>query len=222
MNALGHWSEPVDEPVECGYCSDEFDDEADLERHEIYNHFYCSPCDRHFKNANSISQHLRSGIHVGANLPCPFCQKGFAVATGVAHHLESGACPKAPLDRDQVFRAIARYDQNGQFTKKLINYHGAVTYEASDMAYNHHVDAWECYLCHKVFRTKTSLNQHLRSPTHQQALYHCPSLRCRKDFATVAALFNHLESEACGAMRFEEVQEQARVMMNPNRLLRYD
>lgn len=54
----------------------------------------------------------------------------------------------------------------------------------------------------------TSLDQHLNSPIHKQNLYHCPNQKCGKEFVSLAALFNHLESEGCGYMRFEKVNKR--------------
>lgn len=41
----------------------------------------------------------------------------------------------------------------------------------------------------------------------QQKLYHCPGPRCSREFTSLASIINHLESEVCGFVRFEEVQE---------------
>lgn len=217
MNMQGHWGDQFlrSTEVSCEFCFDFFDD---IEQHEVDCHCYCRPCDRHFLNSNNISQHLKSRVHLGANLSCPFCRKAYTVATGIAHHLESGACPNAPVDRQLLYRAIARYDERGQFTNKHVQ---QVTYAVTDRAYNSLINAWECYLCHRAFNLRSSLNQHLNSPAHQQALYHCPSTRCGREFSTAGGLFNHLESETCGAMRFDDVQRHAQAMMNPDRLLNY-
>ncbi|KAJ5259520.1 zinc finger protein [Penicillium angulare] len=68
--------------------------------------------------------------------------------------------------------------------------------------------AWECYVCRREFNTPGALSQHVNSPVHAQKAYHCPNRAlCTKQFATLASLFNHLESETCNYMRFEEVQE---------------
>lgn len=92
-------------------------------------------------------------------------------------------------------------------TTKQLTYHPTGTYTATDLAYNGH--AWECYLCHRNFKTDHALTQHLGSPTHQQKVYRCPNRgRCGKEFVALAGLFNHLESESCAYMRFERVQQQ--------------
>jgi hypothetical protein len=55
----------------------------------------------------------------------------------------------------------------------------------------------------------------------QQALYHCPNSRCRQEFKSLAAFVNHLESEKCGFMRFEQVQTQIETLVNSNRRITY-
>ncbi|KAM0330661.1 hypothetical protein ACHAQA_003612 [Verticillium albo-atrum] len=199
MNAFDHWRREIFQDARCNFCGGLFGDEEEVEKHE----------------------HLRSSVHCGINLPCPFCQKRFVTATGVTHHLESGGCPNAPLDRQKIYRAIASFDRRGNFTKKLIGYHGSAQYETNDMAYNHDAGAWECYICHRRFDRQNSLDQHLNSPAHQQALYHCPKPQCPKEFNTAAGLCNHLESETCGMMRFGEVQKQFQAMLDPSRLLNF-
>ncbi len=57
--------------------------------------------------------------------------------------------------------------------------------------------------------------------TDQQDYYHCPHPACRADFKSLASLINHLESETCGFMRFEKVQESMTRMIRGGRLLGY-
>lgn len=81
-------------------------------------------------------------------------------------------------------------------------------YQVTQDAY--HRGSWVCYLCQRNFATSQALNQHINSPAHQQDLYHCPNTNrvCNKEFSTLAALFNHLESESCGYIRFANVQQK--------------
>ena len=53
------------------------------------------------------------------------------------------------------------------------------------------------------------LDQHLKSPTHQQEIYHCPNKACKKQFKNLAGMFNHLESESCGFIKFSSVNKSA-------------
>ena len=76
-----------------------------------------------------------------------------------------------------------------------------------------------CAIAH--FNTSHALNQHLNSSAHQQKLYHCPNSRCGKEFVALAGLFNHLESESCSFMRFDNVQKQVGNVLGGNRLITF-
>lgn len=231
MNAVGHWKPRVP----CETCSKVFLSEAAANSHmqaKAHYRFYCSSCDRHFQNENNLRmvrnqlprslaihmhvrppltspQHLNSRIHRGQNIECPFCHTSFVTASGVSHHLESGACPKAQhFNRETILRMARRCDPNGLITTRQIEWHdeGNVQYAATKSAFNG--ESWECYLCHRQFRLKRALNQHLNSPVHQQKAYHCPNRQaCSKEFVSLGALFGHLESETCGFTRFANVQK---------------
>ncbi|KAK3347534.1 hypothetical protein B0H65DRAFT_547357 [Neurospora tetraspora] len=192
-------------------------------KHEVEKHFFCKECDRFFNNINSIKQHLNSRTHRGQEIKCPFCPNSYTTATGMTHHLESGSCRNAPsLNRDSIYKFVRSKDPSGLISKKLIGWEGTsqTTLTCTDRAWNGR--QWECYLCHKGFGTSHGLNQHLNSPAHQQNLYHCPNRsNCRQDFRTLAAIINHLESEKCGAMRFEQVQRNIHGMVSGNRLIGY-
>lgn len=148
----------------------------------------------------------------------------------MVHHLERGSCPGAPqLNRDQMYKFVRSRDTSGIISKKLIGWVGEanVTCEASSRSWNGY--GYECYLCAKQCSSLSGLNQHLNSAVHkytasmrrkaytghrfrlvtdQQELYHCPNLSCRANFKTFAAIINHLESESCGAVRFDRVQQR--------------
>lgn len=221
MVNMGHLGDNT-EVWECEQCYHQEPTEAAIKDHEVEEHFWCRDCQRIFQNHNNIKMHLNSRIHRGQDIDCPFCRTCFTTATGMVHHLENGACRNAPgLTRDDIYRIVRRKDPNGIISKKLIGWEGesGAQYEASDRAWNGH--AWECYFCHRGFRTLNSLNQHLNSPAHRQALYHCLNRNCGTDFKTLAAIINHLESESCGAMRFETVQRRIGDIVSGNRLIKF-
>lgn len=169
-------------------------------------------------------QHLNSKAHRGTNVVCPFCKPNYTSASGLLHHLERGACPGAPtLNREKMLKIVRERDPHGVITNKQIEWHKEEnsTYSANSRAFNG--NCWECYVCHKGFATVHGLNAHLNSPVHKQKVYHCPNLqsRCGMQFATLAAFFNHLESEKCGFMRFDNVQRQAGNVLRGNRLIAF-
>jgi hypothetical protein len=52
-------------------------------------------------------------------------------------------------------------------------------------------------------------------------IYHCPSFTCGKEFVTLAALFNHLESESCGFTKFMRVQRSVDGFFNASRAITF-
>lgn len=111
------------------------------------------------------------------------------------------------MNRDSVLRIIQAADRKGLITNKQIEWNEAenVEYIVTNRAFNG--DFWECYICHRGFNTSRALTQHLNSPVHKQKAYHCPGYNCSKEFNSLAALLSHFESESCGYMRFERVQQ---------------
>lgn len=155
-------------------------------------------------------------------MPCPFCKGSYTSASGLTHHLERGSCPDAPfLNREKILQIVRRQDPNGLITNKQIEWHREQTseYEVTDQAYNG--NAWECYLCHRQFQMRHALTQHLNSPVHKQQVYHCPNFKCSKQFVTLAALFNHLESEQCEFMKFQNVQKHVHGIVTGQRLISF-
>ncbi|KAK0732129.1 hypothetical protein B0H67DRAFT_94285 [Lasiosphaeris hirsuta] len=208
-----------EEDEECFVCMHSSPTEEDIKNHEVIVHHYCRDCNRQFENHNNIRMHLNSQLHRGQTVGCPFCSRAFSSATGVSHHLESGSCPKARgLNCDEVYRIVRSKDPHGIIAKRLIGWTGdSDTYEATDRAWNG--SEWECYFCHRCFSSIIALNQHMNSPAHRQELYHCPNRSCHSEFKTLAATINHLESEACGAMRFETVQRHIGGIISGSRLI---
>ncbi|OJA21526.1 hypothetical protein AZE42_01803 [Rhizopogon vesiculosus] len=76
-----------------------------------------------------------------------------------------------------------------------------VTYYATEHAFNG--TAYECYLCHRTFRTSRALNTHVSSPVHDANEFRCP--KCKREFKLISGLMQHIESESCGIARFQAV-----------------
>jgi DNA-directed RNA polymerase subunit RPC12/RpoP len=222
MNHLDHWDESSESEYivyGCDHCDDEFDDEDELHDHEARDHFYCVVCSRTFQDLHSITQHLRGKVHRITTVQCPFCKDSQGTATGLAYHLERGCCSKAPLNRHKLYAAIRQRDPGGIICNRLLTWSGTVTYAATEKAWNVEAEAYECYLCHRLFGKLGSLNQHLGSLIHQSKLYHYLGASCRKDFTALAAMINHLESESCGCMRFDVVQKRVQYIVDPRRMI---
>lgn len=167
---------------------------------------------------------MNSSIHRGSNITCPFCKRAFATATGATHHLESGSCSHArAVNNKTILAEIRRRDPGHLITKKLLTYPSSsstsLSMTATEASWNG--SCYECYLCHRGFNSLSALNQHVNSPAHvnKDKVYHCPGPGCVKDFSRLAGLFNHLESETCGAVRFEAVQRNVEGFLTGGRLI---
>lgn len=159
-------------------------------------------------NPNHPLQHLNSSIHREENNFCPFCGMGYSTPSGVYCHLESGSCHNAPsLNRVEVHLKIERADPHGLITDKHITTTAEPETPEGWIEWTRGGDHFECPLCQRLFRTATSLIQHLNSPAHQQRLYHCPNKdQCPKQFNSLAGMCAHLESGSCGFMQFGQVR----------------
>jgi hypothetical protein len=164
---------------------------------------------------------MTSNIHRGTPLSCPFCKRAFTTATGVTTHLEAGSCPNATsLNHATILQEIRKRDPNHLITKKLLTYPTSTTsITATAAAWNGY--CYECYLCHRGFGSLNALNQHVNSPAHvsKDKVYHCPGRGCPREFSRLASLFNHLESETCGAVKFESVQRNVEGFLTGKRLI---
>jgi len=153
---------------------------------------------------------MHSRVHMGNSIQCPFCKEGFTTASGVTIHLESGRCTTSGLDRAKINDMVRRLDRNNVITRPLLTMPGYDSVEmiATERAWNGY--SYECYLCTREFQTLHALNNHIKSPVHEQAIYRCPKASCGRQYKLLSGLIQHVESESCGVMRFNQVQQQAR------------
>ncbi|KAJ7264778.1 hypothetical protein C8J57DRAFT_407549 [Mycena rebaudengoi] len=220
----------------CQQCDEHFDDTEDLETHYETAHFfcaqcrkifknqfgldehyrqseqhhYCVPCKRLFMSASNLRFHLNSATHQPKDVICPGrgCGQAFVSRSALVLHLESGNC-RSGATRQIVDRYVRQYDTNNVITdpsRLLTGGSGGdtVRYYATAAAWNG--AAYECYLCHRGYRSLPALNQHLASPAHEDKIYVCPLSTCRAHFPTLSGLCQHIESERCGVAKFKVVQ----------------
>lgn len=164
----------------------------------------------HSDPANCL-KHQHSRVHMGGSIDCPFCKIAFTTASGVIIHLESGSCSSG-LNRTQINDAVRRLDRNNVITRPMITMPG---HKHKDDEIYATVLSWDgrsyrCYLCSKGFTSLKGLNSHLQSGAHEQPIYRCPKDGCARPFRMLSGLVQHVESEICGLMRFDQVQKQAR------------
>ncbi|KAI0325435.1 hypothetical protein GY45DRAFT_1364490 [Cubamyces sp. BRFM 1775] len=200
----------------CRPCNTIFDSELGLHEHRRQKHAdrYCVPCKRMFQSASNFDSHRRSAVHQGRSIVCPMkgCGKAFVSSAALVLHLESGACVSR-VDRDTVNRIVERFDRQNIITNPSRMIAGGpgsassrkptvVDQWATERSWNG--AGYECYLCHRTYRTLPALNQHLRSPAHEDKLYRCPRglYGCGTEFSTLSAFCQHVESGRCGVCRF--------------------
>ncbi|CAG8956434.1 hypothetical protein HYFRA_00003818 [Hymenoscyphus fraxineus] len=197
---------------ECEICDNSFKTEQARRQHYINgSHDYCSDCDRLFQNHNNLTQHMRSRAHQGTNITCPWCKTSYVTASGLTIHLESGNCSSG-LDRHKINRQVQQLDRNNVITKPMITYPGYENSQTIATSRSWNGRAYECPLsCNREFNTLHGLNNHLKSPFHEQNIYRCPGRGCGREYKVLSGLVQHVESESCGVMRFSAVQHNARI-----------
>lgn len=126
----------------------------------------------------------------------------------LALHLEGGKC-ESGATRHTLDQSVAERDPGHFVTNPNRMITGSTQTWATQRAWNGH--SFECYFCHKDFRTLPGLNQHLASPAHEQPIYRCPphlDNNYGMHFKALSALYQHIESGSCGVIRFRVVQDK--------------
>ncbi|OSX58593.1 hypothetical protein POSPLADRAFT_1060479 [Postia placenta MAD-698-R-SB12] len=191
-----------------------FKADVDLDGHLAESHHYCVECRRFFACEGNLQTHLRSSKHKERTVPCPGmkCQKLFLSGAGLLNHLESGGC-RSGANRHHVNALAVRYDKANVITnasRLLPGLDGYVPPKppviAIATASSFNGSQYECFLCHRSFKTLGRLNEHMQSPAHDAEIYRCPTKweGCGAEFRTLSGLCQHVESEACEIRRFNQ------------------
>ncbi|EPS99952.1 hypothetical protein FOMPIDRAFT_1123410 [Fomitopsis schrenkii] len=195
----------------CAKCELLFDSARQLDKHNRNVHCHCSECDIFFDNHYELREHLWSTGHGGATVRCPGkkCRKVFVSGAALILHLESGAC-RSRVTRRAINCAAVKHDTEHVITipARMLMYvednanTSVVATLATERSWNG--SAYECFLCHREFKKLVGLNDHLRSPVHEERMYRCPLgyAGCAAEFKALSALCQHVESEKCGIRRF--------------------
>jgi len=192
-----------------------FETYAELQEHDRDVHLWCTDCSRSFQNESNLRHHLNSRLHRPADVRCPGrgCNKAFVSHAALVLHFESGTCPSR-MTREQLNRLVVRADTNNYITNPNRLLTGPMgRYEppapttkwATDRSWNGY--AYECFLCNRTFDTLVRLNQHLKSPFHEDRIYRCPKSDCRIEFVTLSGLCQHVEGGSCGVRMFRQVRD---------------
>ena len=187
---------------------------------------YCASCQRMFNNHINLRTHERSTLHSGRSIQCPMkrCTRKFVSRAALVAHLESGGCASG-MTRRMINELVARLDRGGILTDpaRLIEYNSSSCVTgiwATQRAWNG--TAYECYLCTRTFRSLDALNQHLRSPAHEDKRYRCPTVwhGCGEEFKTLSGFVQHVESEQCGVHRFKKRVDKAIDALGAGKLIK--
>jgi uncharacterized Zn-finger protein len=165
---------------------------------------FCSCLHASYINKDPVVQHSSSPVHRGLDFECPLCSKRFKTPSSIALHIESGTCHN--FSRAQVTAAVHALKIVPTISVSHRIEGGTirvVSYYVTERAFNG--TAYECYLCHRTFRTLGALNSHINSPAHDADEFKCP--KCKRKYKLVSGLMQHIESEACGIARFQVVED---------------
>ncbi|OAX41878.1 hypothetical protein K503DRAFT_711747 [Rhizopogon vinicolor AM-OR11-026] len=193
----------------CAGCDRWFVDLASLCQHlaASLKHNWCFVCSRDFSSSDALERHSSSPVHNARDYECPLCPKRFKSASSIALHIESGVCHR--FSRAQVTAAahalsiVPTISISRRIEGRTPR---VVTYYATERAFNG--TSYECYLCHRNFRTLSALNAHVSSPVHDSNEFKCP--KCKREYKLISGLMQHIESEGCGIARFQAVGDFAR------------
>lgn len=138
------------------------------------------------------------------------CETVFATPAQMTMHLDTGSCASG-LNRHKINTLAVTYDRNNVITNPSRLLENSIRtmvttnfYFASALTWNG--KSYECYLCHQKFKELPRLNAHLNSPRHDEKMYRCPRSDCLREFTTLSAIMQHVESKCCKAHRFKEVE----------------
>ncbi len=214
MDAVDHWAPRYG----CDACDDRFLNEDERDEHMTqYGHqrWKCEKCDRQFGSVKAQEQHMDAVGHWAHY--CSPCQRKFDNDNSLhmVHPYPNyyELCPQL---------TITPQHQHSRF------HHGeSITCPYCGRAYtnatgvSHHLERGSCQGA-AVDRESIYSNLYANDPYGQytntlrngpittQLLYHCLNGNCGREFKSVAAFFNHLESETCGYMKYEDVQRNAK------------
>jgi len=210
-------------------CGKRFASRKKLVAHNIRCHWYCATCDRFFNSPSNLQSHI-SSIHRAKTIRClgGGCKRIFISVSAMTQHLESGAC-RSNVTRAIVNHIAIRLDGNNVITNPSRLIQGPEGYRAPVSTPPPIADAssWNgrsygCFSCNNEFRLLAGLNQHLRSPIHDIAIYRCPNKDgCSRVFTTLSGLCQHVERNKCGVQRLKYAKLAIESLMVGMRRIEY-
>ncbi|EIM79710.1 uncharacterized protein STEHIDRAFT_69223 [Stereum hirsutum FP-91666 SS1] len=189
------------EDPSCFACETHFSSMRILYRHlaNRSSHHWCFVCYRDFETSHILEEHVSSYEDNEHVLECPICAKTFATPSCMADHIEyDGACHYS--GRNQVRQSSTacppKVKSYRSSTSRLNDVASSVHADYVNNARPFNGDSYQCYLCHRTFRTLKGLHSHLESLAHDRRDLRCP--KCKAWFSTASSLTDHIEKELRG------------------------
>ncbi|KAL4902306.1 hypothetical protein BDW74DRAFT_186870 [Aspergillus multicolor] len=208
---------------ECEYCNDTFSLRDDLDDHlDDYDHWVeRETCNRDFRSHQACDQHMDATEHWAPSWPCETCDATSYSQSAMVQHMNA-------LGHYRNYcKACDRHFQNENNLRAHLNFklhRGRPTlcpfcksnYTTASGLF-HHLETGSCTAAPSMDRESIYRPIRARDP-HGNGRYAATSQSwngynykcylCHR--YALAGLFNHLESESCGYMRFEKVQRRVR------------
>lgn len=156
-------------------------------------HNYCVDCARKFTSSSNLAAHLRSHIHTPKTFECPNtrCAKAFVSQSALYLHWEANYCPSG-ITRDEICWAALELDRCNIVTR-IFGGQGRQSSPQIDTA--------------RAVGSSRNLSQRLQSPRHEDKIFWCPTpYGCGKEFLTLSAICQHIESRSCKVLQSQEVR----------------
>ncbi|KAH6958203.1 hypothetical protein DER45DRAFT_602958 [Fusarium avenaceum] len=199
--------------------------------------FECDICNFCFDDEYDRCDHMNLEMHWGRGAPeCRFCFVRAVTDAEIKEHESTSHKYCADCDRQFMnLNNIQQHLKSKIHRTTVVNCPFCRVRCGTATGLSHHLERGSCpripfnreklyrYIKHRdpagLISNKEIEWQHLESPRHQQSLYHCFNGPCRKEFKTLAALINHLESESCRIMRFQQVQTTISTIVDARKMI---
>lgn len=142
----------------------------------------------------TFRQHQK--VHQPRSIKCA-CPLRFPCFSSLVIHWEAGRCT---TNRQYLNKLVISFPEHRRFTvaEHISDLNGTNTRPRSGAGYhfNSYSRVWVCPIddCNVSFQTLEVLDQHLRSPYHDEMAFKCPNVDCDMRFNCLSGLLQHVEN----------------------------